>query len=375
MPAETISFHCPACSVQLTVPTNLAGVAGPCPTCHAPIVAPTRETNQPPAQVRPEPRQLPMRQTPNEPLAAKPMPEPQSATRGDRIRRSGRGRTIQVLMPVVFLTGALAIAVTVILLLRNHGKPVPAETRSPSESAEVAILPTWSEPSTPSDLATDAQEPPGEGVMAVLHQFLAASSLEERLPLLETRTVETELEGSCLAGGLPKVAEITLTAVETKPLEQVTDYYHAVNFDLGGGQKDPQTILVRVRGSAGPKVVVDPFLDLFGGRLAAYAESPTEKPRTFHVIAWPLASCFESTVPEPRKKLTLKLLSQEGSGETALAYCGRQSRIAAMLEDGNQSLAYGKSKPCTITLRWNTEENPGMPFLEAVAVNSPDWNP
>jgi hypothetical protein len=46
-----------------------------------------------------------------------------------------------------------------------------------------------------------------------------------------------------------------------------------------------------------------------------------------------------------------------------------------MLEDGTYSLSYGKAKACTVMLRWNTEEDPKMPYLEALLIKNLDWNP
>ena len=80
------------------------------------------------------------------------------------------------------------------------------------------------------------------------------------------------------------------------------DFYHQLDFDAGENRTNPHTILVRIRGSAKPKVVVDPFLDSYGGRLADYAKSPTDKAEFFQVIVWPLASCYDERVPNHDKK-------------------------------------------------------------------------
>jgi hypothetical protein len=39
------------------------------------------------------------------------------------------------------------------------------------------------------------------------------------------------------------------------------------------------------------------------------------------------------------------------------------------------SLAGGKAKLCTVVLRWNTEDQPEYPYLEAVDIKTMDWNP
>jgi hypothetical protein len=112
------------------------------------------------------------------------------------------------------------------------------------------------------------------------------------------------------------------------------EYYYSVDIQTAGSSANPQTILVRARGNNEPKVVVDPFLDLFGGRLAAYAVEPSDATGTFQVIASALATCTDPKVPDRQKKLTLKQLAQENTKEIASAYFGKQSDIGRMLEDG-----------------------------------------
>jgi len=75
MATETLTFHCPYCSIRLTVPVSLAGVKGPCPSCRAPIAAPLQVP-----QLEPEPETFP--ESPAEPdLEAEPeaLPEPEPA--------------------------------------------------------------------------------------------------------------------------------------------------------------------------------------------------------------------------------------------------------------------------------------------------------
>lgn len=223
----------------------------------------------------------------------------------------------------------------------------------------------------------DGIEPtsPGMEAHAILETFLTAKSLEERLPLLETKTPPEELAASCLAGPLPRVREMAISSQESNPLESVVDFYYHVDFEAADGNRIPHTLLVRTRGSGEPKVVVDPFLDLYGGRLSAYAASPSEKGGVFQVVAYAVASCLDPDIPNREKKLTLKLLPRENTREIAQAYFSRLSKIGEMLEDGTYALSYGKAKACTVMLRWNTEDNPDHPYLEAIAIKAQDWNP
>ncbi len=38
---STLTFACPACLIRLTVPSHLAGISGPCPSCRKQIQAPS----------------------------------------------------------------------------------------------------------------------------------------------------------------------------------------------------------------------------------------------------------------------------------------------------------------------------------------------
>jgi hypothetical protein len=386
MADDTITFHCPSCNVRLTVPASLAGVTGPCPTCRAEIQAPTSQAAAPPP-VKPEPRHLPQRDT-HEEVVAKPMPATlENAGAAASGETSPRPRTeppsgnwlLRFLLLFAFLIAVAAVVYCVLTFVLNR-QPPKLEPVFPKNS------PPASDAAAPS-LPISAPEPPATGpgsaaartrsaaAMNALEKFLAARTLTERQPYIESRTPLTELASSCLGKPLPAASDIETTAQQSNPVEQVTDIFYNLNFDAGDNRKNPQTILVRIRGNSEPKVVADPFLDSFGGRLAAYAAKPAEKGGIFEVVVRPLAACNDENVPNREKKLTLKLLPQDNQPEIARAYCGDQSKIAGMLHDGSYSLSYGKAAPCTVLLRWNFEERPETPYLEAVDIQRLDWNP
>ncbi len=246
-------------------------------------------------------------------------------------------------------------------------EPPPPPEPTPSPEPPLAIEPP------PPPIVIKKPKSPSEATREVLDQFLAAKTLAERLPLIETRTPEEELAKSCLAAPLAAVTSISIESTETDSAEQTVGFYYGIDFATGNNRPRPHTILVKMRGSAEPKIVVDPFLDSYGGRLAAYARAPSDQTGVFQVIIWPLAACFDERVPNREKKLTLKLLPQDNVREIALAYFDKQSKIGRMLEE--DSLGYGKAKACTVILRWNVEERPETPYLEAVDFKTLDWNP
>lgn len=308
---------------------------------------------------------------------------------------------IRLLVPLLFIIPLVLVVFGVLTLLKNKsddGAPkLPAiQNGQPQKAAEDfsvpgASVPPATEPAPvlpvpapelpvivePPPQLPDGIEPsdPGQAAEEVLDKFLAAKSLAERLPLIETKTTEPELAKSCLAHSLPASSNIFPDFRETNPVEQLIDFYYNVDFDAGNNKLEPHTILVRKRGGSDPKVVVDPFLDSFGGRLAAYAKNPTEKAGIFQVIIYAVASCNDEKVPNREKKLTLKLLPRDNAKELARAYFGRQSKIGRMLEDGTYDLSFGKARACTVMLRWNMDDRPETPFLEALDLKTFDWNP
>lgn len=312
------------------------------------------------------------------------------------------GRFVRFLMPVLFLIASGALVYGVLTILKNKGETAPRENPGPARtSSQPAVqeaedapapakgdkvptspalpVPVPAQPSLiePTPTLPEGIEPkaPGMEALSVLEKFLAAKSLAERLPVIETKTPPEELATSCLARPLPATRSMVIDIQESNPLEEVVDFYYNVDFEGENNRVNPQTILVRTRGRGEPKVVVDPFLDLFGGRLAAYATQPSDKAGVFQVIVYAVASCTDPKIPNREKKLTLKLLARDNTKEIAQAYFGRMSKIGEMLEDGTYSLSYGKARSCTLMLRWNTEDNPEHPYLEAIALKALDWNP
>ena len=307
-----------------------------------------------------------------------------------------------LLGPLLFLTLTIALILGVWKVLKTQGNDSLKNKGKLTESTVLSILPENNQaPQVPSGFTQETTSPlpvpapelpsiikpvptlpegiqpetPGKSANDVLEKFLAAKSLPERLSLIETKTPEAELVKSCLAGPLPTASNLLIEAQESNAVEQVTDIYYNVDFAAANNVTNNQTILVRKRGSDKPKIVVDPFLDSFGGRLAAYAATPSDKAGVFQVIISAVAACNDERVSHRENKRTLKLLPQDNTKEIARAYFGKQSKIGTMLDDGTYSLSYGKAKACTVVLRWNTEDNPQSPYLEAIDLKTLDWNP
>ncbi|OYV07129.1 MAG: hypothetical protein CFE26_02655 [Verrucomicrobiales bacterium VVV1] len=252
--------------------------------------------------------------------------------------------------------------------------PDPISRPVPSPIAEPMPDPMPLTPTDPSS-SPDTTPSPTISALQVLEQFLDAATLDERLPHMEGRTSREELEMSCLAKPLPEhTIEPAMQSDNT--LENYTDFVFKVTYAKASAGKDSYDMLVRRRGDQAPKVVTDPFLDLYGGRLLAFANSPGEnKHGTFQVLVSANSSCSDTTVPNHDKKITLKLIPSLTGKEIVSAYAGKASAIGDMLDNDQSGLRWGRAKPCTILLSWNIRDNPARPYLEASSIKALSWNP
>ncbi len=256
---------------------------------------------------------------------------------------------------------------------------LPEDQPAPRLTAKLGNAPILTESAEveekPAEVPQEPKTPPAELAMSVLEKFLAAGSFEERQSLIESKDSGSQLAETILGAALPPVIRIRTDIQESDNVENLTDIFYNVDFENSDGTPNSQTILVRIRGENPPLVVVDPFLDLFGGRLAEFAEAPTDQVKTFQVIVSAGAFCYDDYVPNRDKKLTLKLLARDNTREITKAYFGRHSKIGEMLQDSTSGFRYGQARASTITLRWNTEEDPNKPYLEAIDLKKLNWNP
>lgn len=184
-----------------------------------------------------------------------------------------------------------------------------------------------------------------------------------------------ELEASVLARPFPSAPRYSPDVQETDFSGNFTDMFYNVDFDGADGKTNPQVVLVRVRPDQPPKVIVDPFLDSFGGRLAAYASTPNPKPGSFQVIVSAVARTTDNTIPNHGEKLRLKLLPRDNEREITNAYFSKLSKISEMLLDDSSGFRYGQARTCRVSLSWNTTEDPQKPYLEAIGITEQQWNP
>ncbi|MDX1680039.1 MAG: hypothetical protein R3242_04835 [Akkermansiaceae bacterium] len=209
----------------------------------------------------------------------------------------------------------------------------------------------------------------------LLRDFLDASSLRERWPMMITESSPELLLESALDGPLPKGKRIELDYEDPHPEAGHTDHVFAVTMSGEDDREQAHRMVVRVRPDQSPKLLADPFLDLWGGRLADYASRPREEAADFDVVAVLLARSAGSDVPDPDGKMTLKLMGRDHEGEIARAYVDREGAFSQLLEADEVLLRFGSPTTCRVKLRWNTQEGRDKAWLEAVDITRFGWGP
>lgn len=210
--------------------------------------------------------------------------------------------------------------------------------------------------------------------LQVLEKFLSLKNFKDRSSLIESDLSQAELAISILNEPFPQISCVEVDVCERRSSEQIVDTYYRVDFAGQDEANHLQTMLVRSRGASEPKVVVDPFLDLYGEKLARFAAKPTSDIGMFQAIISAGAYCSEK-IPGSKNKHTLKLFAREDAQEIATAYFDKQSKIAAVLEDELSGLAYGQAKACKVSLRWVQGSSTETPFIEAINFEALHWNP
>lgn len=346
--------------------------------------------------VTPQPRLAPgLKPVISQPPPTKVKPQPSGNPQNDLKQKQADKRLskkflIRPFIPLIFLalTGILILSVRKFLLThgRNPTPPVAAVAKPPASpspgdktdpinqpppagttnSPEAALAQSMDQAVRPS-VAAEAQ--------SILEKFLRADTLEERMPILESNETKEYLADTIIAKPLPSYRNIYIDSQKSFHIENITDIFFSIEFVQPDGSPDQQIMVVRRRGGMSARVLADPFLDLFGGRLAAFAEKPTPKGGTFHAIVYPLPSCNDPMIPDRQRKLTLRLMPHGQSSKVILAYASRISKIGDMLSAGTYDLSYGKAEPCVVLLGWNTTEREDVPYLEALDVKVVNWNP
>ena len=310
------------------------------------------------------------------------------------------GRLIRILVPLLFLVASIGVIYGITSYLNAHAPPLrkgngtssdpsgssvrkiqpddelPPSPSEPNEADPIIPPPAELPPPVDPSSSPDTSPSPAISALRILERFLDASTLAERVPYLEGRTPQAELEKSCLAGPLAERLQIEPAMQTENPIENFTDFVFKITFARQKGGRESFDVLVRRRGDQEPKVVVDPFLDLVGGRLLEFASNPADsKQGTFQALVSANTTCSDTTIPNYERKISLKLIGEPTGREIATAYAGKSSMIGDMLSNEQSGLGWGRAKACTILLTWNSKEDPSHPYMEASAIKSLNWNP
>ena len=404
----------------------MAGISGPCPRCSATIQAPKVTAAEPPAQgpahpapepspkntpepsarnsrqddpvranIRPEPRLKPEREA-SKAIETRLTTDDASMRRRQSVGHSSERQTPsfgRILLPLFFIIagGTFVYGLCYYYLPGGPGESYRSNIIPPPEA------PLEFQPSTtgsgyippmpsikPGSRKTEAtvEDPPPLSVDGsnainaeeILLRFLATSTLKERLPMIDPPMTADQLQGTILTKAFPEVISVSSETPAFDSIEKLTHFPFRVSFQGGEGSVVDYTIVVRKRADLEPRVAVQPLLDLLGGRLAEFAATPIEGAHTFHAVVEAMPRCFEENVPEPAKKFTYKLSACDIGRSTARAYASLSSSLAEELSDPNSRIRWGKRIRATITLQWNTTEDPSQPYIELLEIKSLDWN-
>lgn len=374
MREEQLGFSCPRCAADLLVPASAAGAEGPCPKCGSVIRAPrfVAPPEEVPVRLTPEPQEPAARAKPVTIFQPAPVmaqaPPPKVAAPG----------WVKVAAVALLLVAAVAGSLVALRGSAKSNAPVVDNPYVPKEMKPV--IPERKEPVTEEaalDAALDPRVPPeGMNVGAMisraaetLGRFLTAKSLDERLGMVETTTPRKELSGGVLGGVLPVDASFTSTEVKFNKLENSADVVFLVDFRREDGSKEKQMVVVRTRGDQEPKILAEPFLDAYGGRMESFLKEPSSGEKVFRTIVTVFDFCKDGRVPDHDQKFTAKFATYPGGADVGKAYFAMNSPLVAKLE--KLGLSYGRSVGATVVLKWNEGT---APFVEVADVRSLDWD-
>lgn len=379
MELDQLGFSCPRCDAELVVPASAAGAEGACPKCGGLIRAPKFVA----AKVEEVPVRLEVKKEP-EVVRAKPVAvfQPAPAMEQPQIVRAPAkgGKLFKILAGCGLVVAVVVLAAWLAKAGRAYEPEVKAAAvysleRKGGLADEVLSAPA--EEKAEANPALDPRIPP-EGMdvalvitrsAEVLGKFLAVKTLVERKALMETATADSELENGVLAGALPVASTFASTEVKFNKVEGYTDVAFKVSLAGKQGLEDPHMVVVRTRGTQDPKVVAEPFLDGFGGRLEEFAKAPAKGERTFRTVMSVFDFCTDTKIPDHVAKFTAKLGGYPGGADIAKAYFGRNSPLAVRL--GKAGAVSGRGIGATVVLRWT--EDP-QPFIEVVDVKTLSWD-
>lgn len=258
---------------------------------------------------------------------------------------------------------------------------VAVKTTAPEQPIVEVTVPQITAPEMPAvdpiPAAAGAKVPAVKNAITVLEEFLNASSLDVRKPMMVTKSSDGDLIAAKFDKTWPPYT-ITIGSQNTYPKERLVEYYYLVNFEENQlGFPKLAIFLLQKRGDEEAKVVVAPLLDTIGGRLATFAAQPQPQPQDFYAVMEAVMFCRNDKIPNAKKKSEFYLRASNKGENIAVAYVNEQSEIhkAFTNPDPLDNLKWKNPIPVVVTLHWNSEEDPARPFLEIIEIKAKNWNP
>ena len=407
MPLENIiKFTCPDCQTNLTVPAELAGVTGPCPSCGEFITAPRQPARQPDLSREPSPTPQPEQRPARE-------PEPERLTQtpdSDRAQQRATGPLPSfeppqsswksAIIPIILLTLIAAVILIILSVIgvfgSNEEEPAPpaqtprttltdplkidqlepVEKPRPEEVALSGI-----QTSTP-DPVRSAPQPNQENIdpkaqlllqaRKTLAAFFQASDFESRKKhLSQSQRSNLQLSQTILASAFPNHTSPVLE--KTRMFEDSFHAFFSVGFEDDYGQITQITPIqtTSVSHTGNTKILTDPFVDFFERKLNKLAEKPSAAIQTLACILQYSSYCFDD-IPESDKMAKLAFYPNFASAASSIAsaYLQRDSDTFTQIRNLGES---DERLAATLSLKWDYETNPEQPYLKVLRLDSPSW--
>jgi len=212
-----------------------------------------------------------------------------------------------------------------------------------------------------------------------LTQFLSASTLKERMPLMaKSKRSLKELENSPLANSFPKILSVTFTNRIDNTQIQRSEYFYSIEFEKAAAKKKgaPTHLYVQVSDlneHDQPLVHTDAFIDLFTrNRLKKFASKPSEKLLTLHAIVESFRYCFDTNIPDHKNTGFLKIRSHPEGASIFNAHFKLNSELARKIMKPT-GLPWATPGFATITVGWDTSV-PDKPFIKLLKINGFSWD-
>jgi len=253
---------------------------------------------------------------------------------------------------------------------------LPEDTSTGNHPPPPVTSPTVN-PVTP--VTPENQSPPKAGFLAnqVLNKFLAAKTLDERIPLM-SKSIRTRerLMSSSLAAPLKTIKSVRLLEMVPRAEDNMTQYLYSISFEDEAEDRQRHRIVMQVverPGTHAPQVHADAFIDHYEKKFAAYAKNPNRGVVTFHCIAEARTASLAKELPVSLKDSMIRLVikSHPLAAPAFDAYLNKNSPL--MKDIGpRKDFPYTEARFCILSFRWNTT-HPSKPYIELNDIVRQGW--